>query len=210
MPIEALAKRGDNTLAFGPMRPVGLTNPHTGARPYAVVQLRQDDLAGSLYNIVGFQTNIRWKRQAAILRMIPGLEEASFVRMGQMHRNTFLNAPALLEPTMRFRKQDQLYFAGQITGVEGYVGNVATGLLAALNLSRRLRGLNEWIPPVDTMLGALCYYVTHAEAVAFPADESQPWHPAASRRKDPGQSAAPARLCRESRRVHAGIASSPG
>ena len=167
VPIEALAKRGDDTLAFGPMRPVGLTNPHTGKRPYAVVQLRQDDLAGSLYNIVGFQTNIRWKQQAAILRMIPGLEEASFVRMGQMHRNTFLNAPALLEPTMRFRKQDQLYFAGQITGVEGYVGNVATGLLAALNLSRRLRGMNEWIPPVDTMLGALCYYVTHAEAVHF-------------------------------------------
>ena len=167
VPIEALAKRGEDTLAFGPMRPVGLINPHTDRRPYAVVQLRQDDLAGSLYNIVGFQTNIRWKQQAMILRMIPGLEDAEFIRMGQMHRNTFLNAPALLHPTMRFRTQEQLYFAGQITGVEGYVGNIATGYLAALNLSRQLHGLTEWIPPADTMLGALCYYVTHTEPKHF-------------------------------------------
>ena len=167
VPIEALAKRGEDTLAFGPMRPVGLINPHTDRRPYAVVQLRQDDLAGSLYNIVGFQTNIRWKQQAMILRMIPGLEDAEFIRMGQMHRNTFLNAPALLHPTMRFRTQAQLYFAGQITGVEGYVGNIATGYLAALNLSRQLQGLTEWIPPADTMLGALCYYVTHTEPKHF-------------------------------------------
>ena len=167
VPVEALAKRGADTLAFGPMRPVGLRNPHSGRRPYAVVQLRQDDLAGSLYNIVGFQTNIRWKRQAEILRMIPGLERAEFVRMGQMHRNTFLNAPALLHPTMRFRSRKQLYFAGQITGVEGYVGNIATGFLAALNLSRQLTGLTDWIPPADTMLGALCYYVTHTEPRHF-------------------------------------------
>lgn len=167
VPIEQLAKRGDDTLAFGPMRPVGLTNPHTGRRPYAVVQLRQDDLAGDLYNIVGFQTNIRWKRQKEILRQIPGLERAEFIRMGQMHRNTFLNAPALLHPTMRFRRQDQLYFAGQITGVEGYVGNIATGLAAALNLSRQLRGHSEWVPPADTMLGALCHYVTHADPKRF-------------------------------------------
>ncbi len=167
VPIEALAKRGDDTLAFGPMRPVGLTNPHTGRRPHAVVQLRQDDLAGELYNIVGFQTNIRWKRQKEILRLIPGLEDADFIRMGQMHRNTFLNAPALLHPTMRFRSQAQLYFAGQITGVEGYVGNIATGVVAALNLSRQLGGLCEWIPPADTMLGALCHYVTHAEPKRF-------------------------------------------
>ena len=167
VPIEALAKRGIDTLAFGPMRPVGLTNPHTGRRPHAVVQLRQDDLAGSLYNIVGFQTNIRWKQQKEILRLIPGLEAAEFIRMGQMHRNTFLNAPALLRNTMRFRGQAQLYFAGQITGVEGYVGNIATGFAAALNLSRQLRGLSEWIPPVDTMLGALCHYVTHADPKRF-------------------------------------------
>lgn len=167
VPIEQLAKRGMDTLAFGPMRPVGLTNPHTGRRPHAVVQLRQDDLAGSLYNIVGFQTNIRWKRQKEILRLIPGLEGAEFIRMGQMHRNTFLNAPALLHPTMQFRSRALLYFAGQITGVEGYVGNIATGLLAALNLSRRLRGLPAWVPPQDTMLGALCHYVTHTDARRF-------------------------------------------
>jgi len=167
VPIEELAKRGDDTLAFGPMRPVGLTNPHTGRRPYAVVQLRKDDIAGSLYNVVGFQTNIRWGQQKEILRLIPGLEAAEFIRLGQMHRNTFLNAPALLEGTMRFRGRAQLYFAGQITGVEGYVGNIATGLLAALNLSRQLNGLAEWIPPADTMLGALCYYVTHTEPKRF-------------------------------------------
>lgn len=167
VPIEQLARRGDDTLAFGPMRPVGLTNPHTGRRPYAVVQLRQDDLAGDLYNIVGFQTNIRWRRQKEILRLIPGLERAEFMRMGQMHRNTFLNAPALLHATMRFREREQLYFAGQITGVEGYVGNIATGFVAALNLSRQLRGLSDWIPPADTMLGALCHYVTHADPKRF-------------------------------------------
>lgn len=167
VPIEQLAKRGMNTLAFGPMRPVGLTDPHTGHRPHAVVQLRQDDMAGSLYNIVGFQTNIRWRQQRDLLRLIPGLQEATFVRMGQMHRNTFLNAPALLQPTMRFNDRDSLYFAGQITGVEGYVGNIATGYLAALNLSRQLHGLSPWIPPQDTMLGALCHYVTHTDPKHF-------------------------------------------
>ncbi len=167
VPIEQLAKRGRDTLAFGPMRPVGLINPHSGRRPHAVVQLRQDDLAGNLYNIVGFQTNIRWKQQKEILRMIPGLEDAEFLRMGQMHRNTFLNAPALLHPTMRFRSRDNLYFAGQITGVEGYVGNIATGFVAALNLSRQQRGLPAWIPPQDTMLGTLCHYVTHTEPKHF-------------------------------------------
>ena len=167
VPVEQLAKRGDDTLAFGPMRPVGLRNPHTDQRPHAVVQLRQDDLAGSLFNIVGFQTNIRWGQQKEILRMIPGLEDAEFIRMGQMHRNTFLNAPALLHPTMRFHNQEQLYFAGQLTGIEGYVGNIATGFVAALNLSRQLGGLNEWVPPANTMLGALCNYVTHTEPKHF-------------------------------------------
>ncbi len=167
VPIEQLAKRGDDTLAFGPMRPVGLKNPHTGRRPHAVVQLRQDDLAGDLYNIVGFQTNIRWKQQKEILCLIPGLENADFIRMGQMHRNTFLNAPALLHSTMRFRGKATLYFAGQITGVEGYVGNIATGFLAALNLSRQLKGLSKWVPPAETMLGALCYYVTHTDPKHF-------------------------------------------
>lgn len=167
IPIEQLAKRGDKTLAFGPMRPVGIVNPHTDQRPYAVVQLRKDNLAGSLYNIVGFQTNIRWGQQKEVLNLIPGLEDAEFIRFGQMHRNTFINAPTLLHPTMQFRQNENLYFGGQITGVEGYVGNIATGLMAGLNLSRRLSGLTEWIPPQDTMLGALCYYVTHTEPKNF-------------------------------------------
>jgi methylenetetrahydrofolate--tRNA-(uracil-5-)-methyltransferase len=167
LPVEQLAKRGERTLAYGTMRPVGLIDPRTGRRPYAVVQLRKDNLAGTLYNIVGFQTNIRWEHQRQILRMIPGLQNANFVRMGQMHRNTFINSPALLHPTMQFRNHPHLYFAGQITGVEGYMGNVATGLLAAINLSRQLRCLEPWVPPQTTMLGALAHYVTHAEEKHF-------------------------------------------
>jgi methylenetetrahydrofolate--tRNA-(uracil-5-)-methyltransferase len=167
LPIEQLAKRGEDTLAYGPMRPVGLRDPRTGQRPYAVVQLRQDNLAGSLYNIVGFQTNMRFGIQAEVLRLIPGLEKASFARYGQMHRNTFINAPTLLNPTMQFRQRQDLYFGGQITGVEGYVGNVATGLVAAINVSRRINGQSNWIPPRTTMLGALCHYVTHADPKDF-------------------------------------------
>jgi methylenetetrahydrofolate--tRNA-(uracil-5-)-methyltransferase len=167
VPIEHLAERGPDTLAFGPMRPVGLRDPRTGQRPFAVVQLRQDNIAGSLYNLVGFQTNIRWGQQEAVLRLIPGLEKAEFMRMGQMHRNTFMNSPTLLEPTMAFRKRDDLFFAGQIVGVEGYVGNIATGLVAAVNLSRQLSGQEPWILPETTMLGALCHYVTHADAHDF-------------------------------------------
>ena len=167
VPIEQLASRGMDTLAFGPMRPKGIHNPHTDERPYAVVQLRRDNLAGSLYNLVGFQTNIRWGQQAEILRLIPGLENAEFIRMGQMHRNTFINSPALLNATMQLDKQPSLYFAGQITGVEGYVGNIATGLVAAVNLSRKFAGQTEWILPRTTMLGALCHYVSHAEAKHF-------------------------------------------
>jgi len=167
MPIEQIASRGFDSLAFGPMRPVGLTDPRTGKRPHAVVQLRQDNIAASLYNLVGFQTNIRYGSQREILQMIPGLENASFIRFGQMHRNTFVNSPTLLEPTMQFRERETLYFAGQITGVEGYVGNVATGLLAAVNLARYMQGLSTWVLPRETMLGALCHYVTHAEPKHF-------------------------------------------
>jgi len=169
VPVEQLARRGDHTLAFGPMRPVGLRDPRTGKRPYAVVQLRRDNLAGSLYNIVGFQTNIRWGAQAEILRLIPGLQDAEFVRLGQMHRNTFINSPSLLHPTMQMRQRSDLAFGGQITGAEGYVGNVATGFMAALNIARYLDGKDPWVPPRTTMLGALCHYITHAEP-----DEFQP------------------------------------
>jgi methylenetetrahydrofolate--tRNA-(uracil-5-)-methyltransferase len=167
LPIEQLAARGAETLAFGPMRPIGLRDPRTGKRPHAVVQLRRDNLAGSLYNLVGFQTNIRWGQQEEVLRLIPGLENAEFVRMGQMHRNTFINSPTLLHPTMQFRKRCDLFFAGQITGVEGYVGNVATGLVAALNMARHLNRQPEAVLPQTTMLGALCHYVTHSEPEHF-------------------------------------------
>lgn len=167
LPIEEIARRGDESLAFGPMRPIGLIDPRTGKRPYAVVQLRRDNLAGSLYNIVGFQTNIKWPQQREILRLIPGLQNAEFVRLGQMHRNTFINSPSLLYPTMQFRQRESLYFAGQIMGIEGYVGNVATGIVAAINLSRQIKGLSAWIPPQTSMIGALCHYVTHTEAKHF-------------------------------------------
>ena len=167
VPIEQLALRGADTLAFGPMRPKGLVDPRTGRRPYAVVQLRRDNLAGDLYNIVGFQTNIKWGQQAEIMRLIPGLRQAEFVRMGQMHRNTFMNSPMLLDSTMQFRQRHDLYFAGQITGVEGYVGNIATGLVAAINLARRLLGQPPWVVPQTTMLGALCHYITAAEPKHF-------------------------------------------
>lgn len=167
LPIEQLARRGINTLAFGPMRPIGLRDPRTDRRPYAVVQLRKDNLAGSLYNIVGFQTNLRWGDQERILRLIPGLKDAEFVRLGQMHRNTFINSPALLKPTMQSRQRDDLFFAGQITGVEGYVGNIATGLLAGINMCRYLSGLEIIELPETTMLGALCHYVTHADPKTF-------------------------------------------
>lgn len=167
LPIEQLAARGPDTLAYGPMRPIGLRDPRTGQRPFAVVQLRQDNLAASLYNLVGFQTNIRWGQQEEILRLIPGLKDAEFVRMGQMHRNTFINSPALLDATMQFRRRPDLFFAGQITGVEGYMGNIATGVVAAINLARHLAGDVPWVLPPTTMLGALCHYISHAEPEHF-------------------------------------------
>jgi methylenetetrahydrofolate--tRNA-(uracil-5-)-methyltransferase len=167
LPIEQIAARGDDSLAYGPMRPVGLRDPRTGKRPYAVVQLRQDNVAGSLYNLVGFQTNIKWGDQEAVLRMIPGLAQAEFIRMGQMHRNTFINSPVLLHPTMQSKVRDDLYFAGQIVGVEGYVGNIATGLIAASNLARQLEQQSPLLLPRETMLGAMCHYVTHAESEHF-------------------------------------------
>lgn len=167
LPIEQLASRGDDTLAFGPMRPVGLKDPRTGKRPHAVVQLRRDNLTGSLYNIVGFQTNIKWGEQETVLRLIPGLQNADFIRMGQMHRNTFINSPVLLNATMQFRTRKDLFFGGQITGVEGYVGNIATGLIAAINLANHLLDMPEFILPQTTMLGALCHYISHAEPKHF-------------------------------------------
>ncbi|MDO9131304.1 MAG: methylenetetrahydrofolate--tRNA-(uracil(54)-C(5))-methyltransferase (FADH(2)-oxidizing) TrmFO [Anaerolineales bacterium] len=167
LPVEILARRGHAALAFGPMRPVGLTDPHQAKRPYAVVQLRQDNLAGSLYNLVGFQTNLTFPEQRRVLRMIPGLEKAEFVRYGQMHRNTFIAAPRVLLPSLQFRGRADLFFAGQITGVEGYIGNIATGLLAGWNMARLLQGQAPVTLPVTTMLGALCHYITHADLADF-------------------------------------------
>jgi len=167
LPVEIIASRGEKSLAFGPMRPVGIDDPRTGRWPYALVQLRQDNLAGSLYNIVGFQTNLTWPEQKRVFRLIPGLQNAEFARYGQMHRNTFINSPTLLLPTMQSRTRADLFFAGQITGVEGYMGNIASGLVAGVNAAHLLQGQALWTLPPTTMLGALCWYVTHAEAKTF-------------------------------------------
>ena len=167
LPVEIIAGRGIDSLAFGPMRPVGLRDPRTGKRPYAVVQLRQDNLAGSLYNLVGFQTNLKFPEQKRVLRLIPGLENAEFIRYGQMHRNTFIASPTLLRPTLQHIQRDDLFFAGQITGVEGYMGNIATGLLAGINAARLHHHEEPIALPQTTMLGALCHYVTHADLKDF-------------------------------------------
>lgn len=167
LPVEVLASRGRDSLAFGPMRPVGLRNPHTGSLPHAVVQLRQDNLVGTLYNLVGFQTNLKFPEQRRVFRMIPGLENAEFVRYGQMHRNTFIFSPQLLKSTLQLKERDSLFFAGQITGVEGYVGNIATGLLAGWNAARWLQKMDPVTLPQTTMLGALCHYITNASPADF-------------------------------------------
>jgi methylenetetrahydrofolate--tRNA-(uracil-5-)-methyltransferase len=167
LPVEVIAERGEDSLAFGPMRPVGLRDPRTGRRPYAVVQLRQDNLSGTLYNLVGFQTNLKFPEQKRVLRLIPGLRNAEFVRYGQMHRNTFIASPKLLRSTLQYTGRDDLFFAGQITGVEGYMGNIATGLLAGINAGRYLHKTPLLTLPETTMLGALCHYVTHADMKDF-------------------------------------------
>lgn len=167
LPVEVLARRGRDALAYGPMRPVGLTDPRSGRRPYAVVQLRQDNLSGTLYNMVGFQSNLTFSEQQRVFGMIPGLEQAEFARYAQMHRNTFIYSPEHLLPTLQYARRNDLFFAGQITGVEGYAGNIATGLVAGWNAARRFRGEPLITLPNTTMVGALCHYVTHASAADF-------------------------------------------
>ncbi|MGA9397421.1 MAG: methylenetetrahydrofolate--tRNA-(uracil(54)-C(5))-methyltransferase (FADH(2)-oxidizing) TrmFO [Anaerolineaceae bacterium] len=167
LPVEVLAGRGLNSLAFGPMRPIGLRDPRTGHRPHAVIQLRQDNLSGSLYNMVGFQTNLTYPEQKRVFRTVPGLAKAEFVRFGQMHRNTFIASPRLLDETLCFRSRPELLFAGQITGVEGYLGNAATGVLAGINATRLAGGLTTVSLPLSTMLGVLCHYITHADPESF-------------------------------------------
>lgn len=167
LPVEVLAERGPDTLAYGAMRSVGLRDPRSGKMPFAVVQLRRENAAQTLFNLVGFQTNLREGEQRRVFRMIPGLEKAEFVRFGQMHRNTFLNAPRLLGPTLQMRGRPDLFFAGQLAGVEGYAGNIATGLLAGWNAARLLQAMDPLLPPEGTMLGGLCRYLARADEKHF-------------------------------------------
>ncbi|EWH20752.1 FADH(2)-oxidizing methylenetetrahydrofolate--tRNA-(uracil(54)-C(5))-methyltransferase TrmFO [Bacillus haynesii] len=167
MPIEVMAKRGKKTMLFGPMKPVGLEDPKTGKRPYAVVQLRQDDAAGTLYNIVGFQTHLKWGDQKEVLRLIPGLEQAEIVRYGVMHRNTFINSPSLLKATYQFQKRDDLFFAGQMTGVEGYVESAASGLVAGINAARLIQGKEPVTFSNETAIGSMAHYITETNKKNF-------------------------------------------
>ncbi|RJX40810.1 FADH(2)-oxidizing methylenetetrahydrofolate--tRNA-(uracil(54)-C(5))-methyltransferase TrmFO [Paenibacillus pinisoli] len=167
MPIEVMMSRGKQTALFGPMKPVGLVNPHTGKLPYAVIQLRQDNAAGTLYNMVGFQTHLKWGEQKRVFSLIPGLENAEFVRYGVMHRNTFINSPKLLKPTYQTRNRDTLFFAGQMTGVEGYVESAASGLIAGLNAARLAKGLEPLVLPEHTALGSMAQYITTADFKHF-------------------------------------------
>jgi methylenetetrahydrofolate--tRNA-(uracil-5-)-methyltransferase len=162
LPVEVIASRGFDTLLFGPMKPVGLSDPKTGRRPFGVVQLRQDNLAASHFSMVGFQTQLKWGEQARVFRMIPGLEKAEFVRHGMIHRNTFINSPATLEPTFEARRRNGLFFAGQMSGVEGYVESAASGLLAGVGAAARARGTDPVSFPEDTALGALGRYIARS------------------------------------------------
>jgi len=164
LPIEVMAHRGRDTLRFGPMKPVGLVDPHTGRTPYAVVQLRQDTLAGDHFSLVGFQTQLKWGEQARVLKLVPGLENAEFVRFGMVHRNTYINGPTVLRDTWQTKFRDDLFFAGQISGVEGYVESAASGLIAGRNAAALLRGEQPRVPPRTTAIGALAYYVSHADS----------------------------------------------
>lgn len=167
MPVEVLARRGKQTLLFGALKPVGLTDPRTGKTPHAVVQLRQDNAAGTLYNMVGFQTHLKWGEQKRVFSLIPGLEQAEIVRYGVMHRNTFINSPLLLEPTYQLKKRSDLFFAGQMTGVEGYVESAASGLVAGINAARLARGLDPVIAPRESAIGSMAYYITSASPDDF-------------------------------------------
>ncbi len=167
MPIEVLAKRGEDTMRFGPLKPVGLTDPRTGRRPYAAVQLRAENSRGTLYNLVGFQTNLKFGEQKRVFSLIPGLENAEFVRYGVMHRNTFINSPKLLNRQFNMRSRENLFFAGQITGVEGYIESAASGIAAGLNMAKRLSGKEYVKLPETTMLGALSRYISDPSVEKF-------------------------------------------
>jgi len=167
LPVEEMAERGPETLAHGPMKPVGLKDPRTGRTPYAVVQLRHEDSQGSAYNLVGFQTKLKWKEQERVFRLIPGLEKAQFLRFGSLHRNTFIHSPTLLDKTLQLRKDPRILFAGQITGVEGYVESTAMGLLAGINAARLAKGESWVIPLPTTAMGSLVHYITAPQVKEF-------------------------------------------
>lgn len=195
LPVEEMARRGPETLRFGPMKPVGLPDPRTGREPYAVVQLRREDRAGQMWNLVGFQTRMRIPEQKRVLALIPGLQQAEILRFGSIHRNSYINSPATLGPGLTARDDDRLFFAGQLTGVEGYTESLGTGLLAGINLARRLAGLPVQVPPPTTMLGALYRYLREADPRHFqpmnanwglvePLDAAQPVGRSGGRKKD--------------------------
>ncbi len=167
MPIEVMAKRGRQTMLFGPLKPVGLIDPRTGKQPFAVVQLRQDNSAATLYNIVGFQTHLKWPEQKRVFSLIPGLENCEIIRYGVMHRNTFINSPKLLRPTYQYKDRDTLFFAGQMTGVEGYVESAASGLLAGINAARLAKGEPPLVLPPETVIGSMAHYITTADPTHF-------------------------------------------
>lgn len=167
MPIEVMAKRGEDSIRFGPLKPVGLNNPHACERPYAVVQLRKEDNDNKLYNLVGFQTNLTYGEQKRVFSMIPGLNKANFVRYGVMHRNSYINAPKLLDNTFVLRSDKNVYIAGQLSGVEGYLESTASGLIASLNVLQRLRGKEPFVLSSETMIGAIINYITNASPINF-------------------------------------------
>jgi len=166
-PIEEIARRGRETLAFGPMRPTGLIDPRTGKRPYAAVQLRQENHQGTLYNMVGFQTKMTYPEQRRVFSLIPGLERVEFARLGSLHRNTYINSPHHLLPTLQWRRRSDLFFAGQITGVEGYIESAASGLLAGINAARLVEGMKPFLLPVTTALGSLLAYISDSSRQDF-------------------------------------------
>jgi methylenetetrahydrofolate--tRNA-(uracil-5-)-methyltransferase len=167
LPIEEMASRGKDTLAYGPLKPVGLVDPKTGRQPFAVVQLRQEDRFETLFNLVGFQTRLKYEEQKRVFQMIPGLEKAEFVRMGSIHRNTFIDSPRLLEESLQLKNHPDLFVAGQITGVEGYMESTAMGLLSGINACRYANGRRTVVPPLTTAMGALVHYITHSPALPF-------------------------------------------
>ena len=197
LPVETIARRGPDTLRFGPMKPVGLPDPRTGKEPYAVVQLRQDDAEGRLFNMVGFQTRLRWGEQKRVFRTIPGLEKADFARMGVMHRNTYLPSNRRLDATMRIRTGDSLFFAGQLTGVEGYVESTAMGYIAGTNAARLARGEAPIEMPRGTMIGALANYITTKEGTLQPINSNWGLVPAAPKRENGRRLSKPERRARQ-------------